>query len=269
VGSVDLQPGQTLQTANGKAEILLTPGVFLRLDDNSAVTMISPSLTNTQVEIAKGRAAVEVDEIHSLNNIQVAVSGANTRLLKKGFYEFDATNGTIRVFKGKAEVADSNWDSRKPITVKGGHQLALAANPPLKPASFNTKEAEDELYNWNSLRSEYLAQANADLATQYAGYSGFAPGWYWNTRLWGYTWLPGDGMFWNPFGWGFYSPLYIYGGGPIYYRRGGTIYNGYPGHPGYIVRRPGPGAFRGGMHSFSGGGFHGGAGGGFHGGGHR
>ena len=31
-----------------------------------------------------------------------------------------------------------------------------------------------------------------------------------------YTWLPYDGMFMDPFGFGFYSPWYLYGGGFIY-----------------------------------------------------
>src|SRR6516164_5976669 len=46
IGSAELQSGQSLATENGKAEILLTPGVFLRVGDASSVKMISPSLTN-------------------------------------------------------------------------------------------------------------------------------------------------------------------------------------------------------------------------------
>src|SRR5215469_3388928 len=39
VGTADLQDGQVLETGNGKAEILLTPGVYLRLGNNSSVKM--------------------------------------------------------------------------------------------------------------------------------------------------------------------------------------------------------------------------------------
>ncbi|MGA7080589.1 MAG: hypothetical protein WBY61_17865, partial [Terriglobales bacterium] len=49
IGSAQLQTGQSLTTKKGKAEILLTPGVFLRLGSNSSVRMISPSLTDTEV----------------------------------------------------------------------------------------------------------------------------------------------------------------------------------------------------------------------------
>ena len=51
IGSTTLQPGQTLETGNGKAEVLLTPGVFLRVDSNSAVKMISPSITDTEIQL--------------------------------------------------------------------------------------------------------------------------------------------------------------------------------------------------------------------------
>ena len=38
VGHSEIAPGQTVATQNGKVEVLLTPGVFLRLGDDSAVT---------------------------------------------------------------------------------------------------------------------------------------------------------------------------------------------------------------------------------------
>ena len=40
VGTAVVAPGQSLQTGMGKAEMLLTPGVFLRLDSKSAVMMV-------------------------------------------------------------------------------------------------------------------------------------------------------------------------------------------------------------------------------------
>ena len=71
-------------------------------------------------------------------------------------------------------------------------------------------------------------EANLSLATErYEGASeGFNPGWYWAGGPYGYSWLPGDGLFWNPFGYGFYSPGYLYGGGFIYGGYyGGGFYN--------------------------------------------
>src|ERR1700721_302949 len=60
IGSAELDPGQVIETGHGKVEILLTPGVFFRLDDNSAARMIAPDLTNTQIALERGSATVEV-----------------------------------------------------------------------------------------------------------------------------------------------------------------------------------------------------------------
>src|SRR5579871_3788911 len=105
VGTADLQNGQTLETGNGKAEILLTPGVFLRLGSDSAVNMVSTNLTDTQVALRKGEAMLEVDQLYKENYIHISQPGADTRVLKPGLYDFDATNQQVRVFDGKAEVS--------------------------------------------------------------------------------------------------------------------------------------------------------------------
>jgi hypothetical protein len=275
-GDATLEAGQELTTGKGKAEILLTPGVFLRLDSDSAVKMVSPDLTLTQVELDKGRGGIEVDEIHDQNNLQVIDAGVTTRLEKKGYYEFDADQPTAMVFKGEArtQVADGKWSK-----IKGGHELLLKAGADgqslakEKPRDFDTN-APDDLYKWSSLRSQYLAEANNEIAPQYAE-AGYAPGWYWNPSGWGYTFI-GAGPFYSPFGWGFYpfgwSPWYGYWGG---YGGGYRIHGPYMG-PGRFHRYGeyhAPSAVRsGGFHSsagFQGGaasGFHGGLGGGFHGG---
>src|SRR4051794_40901150 len=56
IGQVEAGPGDVLETSRGKAEMLLTPGVLLRLSDGSAVRMISASLTDTKVELMRGEA---------------------------------------------------------------------------------------------------------------------------------------------------------------------------------------------------------------------
>ena len=248
VGSTDLNPGQVLSTGQGKAEILLTPGIFLRLDDNSSVQMVSPDLTFTQLRLESGRATVEVDEIYPQNDIQIINGGVPTQLLKAGLYEFNAGSDTAEVFTGKAAVheADGQW-----MVIKGHHELALNAGDALKPRDFDTRTAQDDLYNWSSLRSQYLSEANMQLAQQYTGGPGFAPGWYWDPYLFDYTFF-GPYPFFSPFGWGFYPFGYA---GPFY---GRGIYGG---RGFYSGREVGGRAFAGG------GGFHGGGGGG--GGGHR
>src|SRR5215831_9988508 len=75
IGSVALQPGQTLTTQAGKAELLLTPGVFLRLDDGSSVRMSAAGLTHTEVALEQGRAMVEVTDLHKENDLRIQENG--------------------------------------------------------------------------------------------------------------------------------------------------------------------------------------------------
>lgn len=304
IGNVELDPGQTLTTQEGKAEVLLTPGVFVRLGPSSAATMISSGLIATRMSIDRGEAFVEVAEIHPENNLQILQDGISTELLKTGLYNFNADLHVVRVLDGEAIVNDGEKSAR----VKGGHMVDLSASP-LKAEKFDKKETETEdLYRWTSLRSAYLAEANADYAPTYSfgGFGWFGDGWYWDPWFDAYTFLPGNGIFYSPFGWGFYSPWCAFGaplfwGGHYYhhfsptygrwgpearyllpknYGHGVHYASGYSAHNSYSGGRGGgfhgSGFHNGGFHGLvGGGGFHGGGvhgfssfgGGGFHGGG--
>jgi hypothetical protein len=56
---LDIKPDQVLAIEDGRAEILLTPGVFLRLPENSSARMISNPLADTRLEIVSGSALIE------------------------------------------------------------------------------------------------------------------------------------------------------------------------------------------------------------------
>src|SRR5258705_8673786 len=153
IGKTELHPGQSLETKAGKAELLLTPGVFFRLGDNSSATMISPSLTDTELRLNKGEATVEVAELHPENNVGIAEDGAKIRLTKTGFYDFDTAHDVVRVYQGEANVQVNGKD----IEVKNEHQLAFNAGGWLEPGKFDKKQDPDGLYLRSKLRSSYFA----------------------------------------------------------------------------------------------------------------
>jgi len=300
IGSTTVDPGQGVSTADGKVEVLLTPGVFLRLGSNSRARMVAAGLTNTEIELEEGQALLEVAELHPENNLRIREDGMTARIEKTGLYEFDLDAQVVRVFEGRAEV---DTQSRH-VTVKSGHQLSTGDNETLTVEKFNPKSYQgDDLYNWSSLRSAYLAEANVNEASYYEQY-GWMPGgplwwgagWYWDPWFDAFTFMPGDGIFFSPFGWGFYSPWwvyrapfygygYMYGRGQYYHHFSeNTATWGPGGH--YTTGQTyakgiysGPGSMHGAFHSGGrylgrsgmfgasrGGGFHGG-GGFFHGGG--
>lgn len=263
VGSTQMEAGQVLQTHEGKAEILLNPGIYLRVDDHSEVKMISPFLTPTKVAVLRGEAGVEVDQLLKQNVVQVIDHGVTTQLAKTGYYEFNANHDRVKVFKGQAEV---EYASNKWAKVKGDHEMALLPGEKEKAVKFHPDQQEDPLMAWSKLRSQYLAEANQQMAPEFYG-PGFYPGWYWNPYMWNYTFI--GGPFMSPFGWGFY---------PLGWGWGGLGWGGFYGHGFYHA--PGRAGFYG--HSFRGGegfrggttfrggagmGFRGGAGMSFHGGG--
>jgi uncharacterized membrane protein YgcG len=311
IGSTQLQAGQSLTTGIGKAEVLLTPGVFLRVGDNSAVQMISPGITNTMVAVNRGDAMLEVEQILPQNDIRVTEDGANTQILKTGLYDFNSNPGWVRVFDGQAVVQDAG----RQVKVKAGHEVDVASDGSLTAHKFDRKANEEaDLYRWSSLRSAYEAEANVNAAGIYAE-SGWGPwgpgwwgaGWYWDPWYDGFAFIPGDGIFYSPFGWGFYSPWWVYdapflgygygrfgrfGYGGVYHHFSTDYHNWGPGthyvasanYSHGIYRGPGSSgrAFHSGQRMSAssrgfggggvrGGGFHGGGfgGGGFHGGGGR
>lgn len=306
VGKTNLEVGQTLETQHGKVEVLLTSGVFMRVGNNSSLTMLATGLADTEVRLTQGHAMVEVDDIYPQNDLRVVEGDVVTRMVKPGLYDFNLRQNEIRVFDGQAEVQDGD----KQVKLKGGHELNVEASVSVKAVSFKKKEYETgDLYNWASLRSSYLAEANIDEANMMAaeGWGGWGagfwgPGWGWGGWGWGfggwgwdpwfsaYTFIPWGGIYYSPFG-GFYSPWTVYRA-PFY---GGHYFHTFNAHnvhswgPGqhYVTSKSyshglysGADAARGSLHSGTlmagtgrggfngGGGFHGGGfgGGGFHGG---
>jgi hypothetical protein len=232
VGSVDVPEGQVIETGQGKAEILLTPGVFLRLGSNSAVRMVNAGLADTRVELLHGQALVEATDIQKGNNIQIVDRGVTTRLDKNGLYQFGDQN--IAVYEGKATVM--NGDAHQDL--KKGHEAELAG---LHVTKFDTKSGDD-LYRWSDLRSEYLSEASVATARTLVVDPGF--GWFWNPWYGYYTFLPGPWFVSSPFGWGFYGPRAVaYYRGPV---RGGYVALNRPAAVGPRTAFVGGAGFRGG-----------------------
>jgi len=222
-----VQPGQVLQTQDGKAEMLLTPGVFLRLNNHSQARLASSSITDTRIELLQGEAMVEAAQVEPANNLTVADAGYVTQIEKRGIYQFNADQPRVAVYDGEATVRNGDRN----VNVKKGHQLALVAqNEKLKTQSFDLNNP-DPLYSWSRLRSEYMAEANMSSAQTIVVNNPawfYGTGWYWNPYFSSWAFVPGGGYFDSPFGFGFYSPAYwgIYGRGIIGGYWGGHYYGG-------------------------------------------
>jgi hypothetical protein len=260
-GSALVETNQLLDTGRGNAEMLLTPGVFFRVGNNSEVRMVSPGLADTSVELVRGSGMLEVTELFKENNIAVMVNGATTRIEKRGLYDFNADQPAVSVLDGKATVVEGGAH----VNLGKGHEALLSNSQALKSQKLNKEAVQTEPpYRWSSLRSQYEAEANINTAQTVVVNGGwYGAGWYWDPFWNFYSFLPGDGILYSPFGWGFYSPGWAWRA-PHYYH-----YPGVGGH-GWRTAPPAERHFDGGGRAAPmmaaphfgsmGGGFHGGGG---------
>jgi hypothetical protein len=82
--------GAELRTEQGRAEVLLTPGVFLRVGEKSAIRMVASALANTRVELLAGSAIVESAESAAGTSVTLMYKNWNMRQPHEGSYRVDS-----------------------------------------------------------------------------------------------------------------------------------------------------------------------------------
>ena len=151
----EMKSGSTLTVKDGQAEVLLTPGVFLRVAENSSVTMLSNKLADTRLQVVSGTVMAEVGELLQDNAITLKYQDSEISLGKRGLYRIDSGPARLRVYDGEARVTPAG--SEEVIAVHKGHELEFGAK--LEAKAFDTKQT-DAFYNWCARRDEYIAEAN-------------------------------------------------------------------------------------------------------------
>jgi hypothetical protein len=151
-----LAQGQRLRTAEGRAEVLLTPGVFLRLGQQSAIKMVANSLADTRLELENGAAIVDSSEPNPGTSVSLIYKDWTIHLVQKGVYRIDSDPPRLWVREGEAEVFTGS--SGEPLPVEQGMSLPLAAV--LVPES-SIMQPADALSNWADGRGQSIAADNA------------------------------------------------------------------------------------------------------------
>ena len=232
----EIKENQELRTGEGRAEVLLTPGVFLRMSENSSVRMLSTRLTDTRVEILTGSAMVECDDAPKDNSVRLLYKGTSMFLVKHGLYRLDANQSRFQVYDGESILKSESGS----LTLKSGKRSTLGGA--LIAENFNKRQG-DELYIWSSHRSSYLAKANvaSAMALRDSGsYTGAPSGsWSWNPMFGMFAFVPSSGTLYSSFGSSLWSPYtvgdynsgYYYSGGRDSYSRGTSSYAASSGSP--------------------------------------
>jgi hypothetical protein len=230
----DVKENAILRTEDGRAEVLLNPGVILRLGENSSFKMITSRFIDTRLEVLTGSATIVAEEIAKDTNVTVLCKDGSAAILKAGFYRFDTEPARLKVFAGSAMVTMGGQS----VDVTGGKMLGLGGN--VASVEKFDKEGTDPLDRWSHRRSEYLAMANVSAANSLRqNGSTLSSGiWQYNPYFGLMTFIPANGRLCNPiFNYCYWSPAavarvyYVPPPMPTYNAGGGFGNSGYVGMP--------------------------------------
>jgi hypothetical protein len=196
-----MKDGDVLRTEAGRAEVLLSPGVFLRVPENSAVRMLNNALEDTRLELLAGSALLEIGELAKEQNLWLKIGATTLDFPKRGLFRVDFDPARVRAYDGSLVAITGE----QPVTIKEGRQAMLAGV--ITPEKFN-KELGDEFHRWAARRSGYIATVNLAAVRQMRdmNYPWNSSAWMWNPYFGSFTYIPRNGRYMSPFGWAYYTP---------------------------------------------------------------
>ncbi|MGB9180334.1 MAG: FecR family protein [Pyrinomonadaceae bacterium] len=210
----NLSSGDLVKTeASGRAEILLNPGSYLRLAENSEFELTDASLDDLRVRLIRGNAIVEATGADGMELlINVITPQTKVAIIKRGIYRFNVlpTQTELLVRKGKVLVGGD-----KDTTVKDGKRLAISSGS-IEVAKFDKKE-QDTFDEWSKQRGETLSTANRKIPNRAVSsiFSSVWTGglfqtrlasygiWYYDPSFSGFTFLPFVTGWGSPYGFGY------------------------------------------------------------------
>jgi hypothetical protein len=246
----DLRTGDSVRTGrDGLVEMLLNPGAYLRVAENSEFELTNNSLDALEVRLIRGTAVIEATGSDDTElAINITTPHARMVIVRRGLYRVNVVPGDnteLIVRKGRVLLAHSN------TKIKSGDKVVFSSTTFSVAKLGKADKQKDTFEAWSKERAGTLAQANRQITARSldtflssrdswsAEFSARSYGiWYYNARFGCYTFLP------FLFGWGSpygnsYSNTFYYGGyaccGGIDWR-GGRIMtsppvagNNYPG----------------------------------------
>jgi FecR protein len=224
----DLRSGDAARTgSDGRVEVLLNPGSYLRAGGATEFELEDASLDSLRLRVSRGSVLVEATGYDSLGlNVRIATPRARVEIVRAGVYRVDVTEQgetIVEVQKGRALVGEG----AAALLVKGGKEARAGAGG--VEVSKLEKRQRDALDLWGRERGKELAKVNNTLAnrqtnTLLASYNDVLdafradfPGsfgfWMWSAQRNCYTFLPFYTGWRSPYGFG-YGSSFLY---PDYY----------------------------------------------------
>ena len=243
----DLEAGDVVKTdLDGRVEVLLNPGSYMRVAENSEFELKDNSLENLELRLIRGTAIVEVAGAEDqMFLIGITTPHARLSIVRRGLYRLNVVPGDateLIVRKGRVMLEDSH------TKVNGGNKVVFSGSSfSVAKLEKSDKKLVDSFDNWSKDRGQTLAKANSQISRRvlntfassfrndwsYGNRSGF---WLYSSGIRCYTFIPYNADYVSPYG-NYSASLWGWGGGctecrrvwlaPGYDSRGYAI----PGYP--------------------------------------
>ncbi|MGH9880725.1 MAG: FecR domain-containing protein, partial [Pyrinomonadaceae bacterium] len=150
----DLEAGDVVKTGlDGRVEMLLNPGSYLRVGEDSEFELTNNSLENLEVRLLRGTAIVEAtgaDDTELLINI--ITPDARMAIVRRGLYRVNVVPGDgteLIVRKGRVMLGDSH------TKIKGGNKVVFTSGAfSVAKLQKEDKKNFDNLDTWSKERAE-------------------------------------------------------------------------------------------------------------------
>jgi hypothetical protein len=211
VENLPLLAGDQIYTGpEARAEVQLARNSYIRLSDNTELTITDLSETTAQFEITEGTAIIRIDRLAKLFN-RFEVDTPNTAVLvhDDGLYRIEVRgekNSELIVRRGEADVATEQGSFK----VREGHKLLIdtSTSGRLELVADNSRDDWDQ---WSYERDTTIARTSTDAAPDYVanyetdnndlyGVSDLSSYGTWtNYSSYGQCWVPRVGSDWAPY----------------------------------------------------------------------
>lgn len=220
----NLQGGDVVKTGlDGRVEILLNPGSYMRVAENSEFELTSNSLDNLEVRLIRGTAIVEATGAEDTELlINITTPHAKMAIVRRGLYRVNVVPGDVTeviVRKGRVLLSDPE------AKIKAGQKLVFSGNSySVAKLTDADKKEIDNFDLWSKERAQMVAKANQQITSRDRRMlrANFSDDWLWrfSPRIGGfwfydsvfscYTFLPFYAGWGSPYG-GSYSRSFYSG----------------------------------------------------------
>jgi len=161
----DLRAGDFVRTGrDGLVEMLLNPGSYLRMAENSEFQLTNNSLDALEINLVRGTAIIEAtggDDTELAINI--TTPHARMVIVRRGLYRVNVVPGDnteLIVRKGRVLLADSH------TKIKSGNKVIFSSNTFSVAKLRDVDKKKDNAETWSKERAQTVAQANQRISSR-------------------------------------------------------------------------------------------------------